>query len=114
MVMYAVAHSNKTHYMFHKSAHPYTLVQEFHVTTKELVNCRAMLLRDCQTLENQDENSFFTLQWSRHLINEKDDRYELSVRIVKFARDSGQDIEKAPKWRIERQRELSLGNDCRQ
>ena len=111
-MMYAVAHGNKAHYMFHKSAYPYALVQEFTITTKELPHCRAMLIRDCQTLENQDLHSFFTLQWSRHLISDKEDRHELCVRIVKFTRDPVEDEEKASEWRIERQLELSLGSDC--
>ena len=39
--------------------------------------------------------------YSRHLVDEDEDRYELSVRIVKFSCDA-EDIEKATEWSIER------------
>ena len=72
-----------------------------------------MLIKDCQPLDRQDATSFFTLQYSRHPIigSEKGERFELAVRIIKFTDQNSADVEKASKWGIERQLELSLGSD---
>ena len=47
LMMYTVSYGNKTHYMFHKLTYPYSFVEEFTIINKELLNNRAMLIKDC-------------------------------------------------------------------